>query len=229
MGARVPDRGRNRREPRPGGRQRRAAGHRQHFDASQTDLNLVAIAYSLGLACSVLYFGAVGDRYGRKGILMIGMAVTIPADLIAAFAPSIGVLFGGANPRRPRRGDGVSDHPGADHGALVGSGPHQVDRALGGHRGSAHRARPPAGRHPLAALLLGFTLPAHSALRGVGSADGDQIHPRPRQRGHRASRPPRRRAHDLPGRRASSSASTSWWSRGRDRSRSGCSQSPLLL
>jgi MFS family permease len=65
----------------------------QHFDASQTMLNLVAVAYSLGLACSVLYFGAVGDRYGRKGILLVGMAVTIPADLIAAFAPSIGVLF----------------------------------------------------------------------------------------------------------------------------------------
>jgi MFS transporter, DHA2 family, multidrug resistance protein len=64
-----------------------------HFDASQTDLNLVAIAYSLGLACSVLYFGAVGDRYGRKGILLVGMAVTIPADLVAAVAPSIGVLF----------------------------------------------------------------------------------------------------------------------------------------
>jgi MFS family permease len=64
-----------------------------HFDASQTMLNLVAVAYSLGLACSVLYFGAVGDRYGRKGILLVGMAVTIPADLIAAFAPSIGVLF----------------------------------------------------------------------------------------------------------------------------------------
>ena len=58
----------------------------QHFDASQTDLNLVAVAYSLGLACSVLYFGAVGDRYGRKGILLLGMLVTIPADLLAAFA-----------------------------------------------------------------------------------------------------------------------------------------------
>lgn len=66
----------------------------QHFDASQTDLNLVAVAYSLGLACSVLYFGAVGDRYGRKGILLVGMAVTVPADLIAAYAPSIEVLFG---------------------------------------------------------------------------------------------------------------------------------------
>jgi DHA2 family multidrug resistance protein-like MFS transporter len=65
-----------------------------HFDASQTDLNLIAVAYSLGLAGSVLYFGAIGDRYGRKQILLVGMALTIPADLIAAFAPSIGVLFG---------------------------------------------------------------------------------------------------------------------------------------
>ncbi len=64
-----------------------------HFDASQTELNLVAVAYSLGLACSVLYFGAVGDRYGRKMLLIIGMVVTIPADLLAAFAPSIGVLI----------------------------------------------------------------------------------------------------------------------------------------
>ena len=38
----------------------------EHFDASQTALNLVAVGYSLGLAASVLYFGAVGDRYGRK-------------------------------------------------------------------------------------------------------------------------------------------------------------------
>jgi DHA2 family multidrug resistance protein-like MFS transporter len=64
-----------------------------HFDASQTALNLVAISYSLGLACSVLYFGAVGDRYGRKMLLIIGMVVTIPADLLAAFAPSINVLI----------------------------------------------------------------------------------------------------------------------------------------
>jgi MFS transporter, DHA2 family, multidrug resistance protein len=65
----------------------------QHFSASQTDLNLVAIAYSLGLACSVLYFGALGDRYGRKGILLLGMLITIPADVVAATAPSIGILF----------------------------------------------------------------------------------------------------------------------------------------
>jgi MFS transporter, DHA2 family, multidrug resistance protein len=65
----------------------------KEFDASQTALNLVAVGYSLGLAASVLYFGAVGDRYGRKLLLIIGMVVTVPADCLAAWAPSIEVLF----------------------------------------------------------------------------------------------------------------------------------------
>jgi MFS transporter, DHA2 family, multidrug resistance protein len=64
------------------------------FDASQTALNLVAVGYSLGLAASVLYLGALGDRYGRKMMLLLGMALSIPACLLAAFAPSIEVLFG---------------------------------------------------------------------------------------------------------------------------------------
>lgn len=63
------------------------------FDAGQTMLNLVAVGYSLGLAASVLYLGALGDRYGRKGMLVLGMALSIPACLLAAFAPSIEVLF----------------------------------------------------------------------------------------------------------------------------------------
>ena len=66
----------------------------KHFDASQTALNLVAVGYSLGLAASVLYFGAVGDRYGRKLLLILGMVLTVPADCLAAWAPSIEVLFG---------------------------------------------------------------------------------------------------------------------------------------
>jgi DHA2 family multidrug resistance protein-like MFS transporter len=63
------------------------------FDASQVSLNLIAVGYSLGLAASVLYFGAIGDRYGRKLLLIIGMALTVPADCLAALAPSVGVLF----------------------------------------------------------------------------------------------------------------------------------------
>ena len=66
----------------------------QHFDASQTALNLIAVGYSLGLAASVLYLGAVGDRYGRKRLLVLGMVLTIPADCLAAWAPSEEVLIG---------------------------------------------------------------------------------------------------------------------------------------
>jgi MFS transporter, DHA2 family, multidrug resistance protein len=63
------------------------------FDSSQTTLDLVAIGFSLGLAASVLYLGALGDRYGRKLMLILGMALSIPACLLAAYAPSDGVLF----------------------------------------------------------------------------------------------------------------------------------------
>ena len=48
------------------------------FDSSQTALNLIAVGYSLGLAASVLYFGAIGDRYGRKLMLILGMALVDP-------------------------------------------------------------------------------------------------------------------------------------------------------
>ena len=63
------------------------------FSSSQTTLDLVAVGYSLGLAGSVLYLGAIGDRYGRKLLLILGMALSVPACLLAAYAPSDVVLF----------------------------------------------------------------------------------------------------------------------------------------
>jgi MFS transporter, DHA2 family, multidrug resistance protein len=62
------------------------------FDSSQTTLNLIAVGYSLGLAASVLYLGALGDRYGRKLMLILGVTLSIPACLLAAYAPTDGVL-----------------------------------------------------------------------------------------------------------------------------------------
>src|SRR5512134_3709030 len=58
------------------------------FDASQTQLNLVAVGYSLGLAASVLWLGALGDRCGRKLMLIIGVLLSLPALIVAAWAPS---------------------------------------------------------------------------------------------------------------------------------------------
>lgn len=66
-----------------------------YFNASQTQLNLVAVSYSLGLACSVLWLGALGDRYGRKQMAILGVSLAIPAALLCGFAPTIEVLIFG--------------------------------------------------------------------------------------------------------------------------------------
>jgi len=64
-----------------------------HFDASQTQLNLVAVCYSLGLATSVLWFGAVGDRYGRKAALIASNLLFGIFTLIAAYATDLTQMF----------------------------------------------------------------------------------------------------------------------------------------
>ena len=65
----------------------------ESFDSSQTALNLIAVGYSLGLAASVLWLGALGDRYGRKLMIVLGMVLSIPASIVAGFAPNEWVLF----------------------------------------------------------------------------------------------------------------------------------------
>ena len=65
------------------------------LDAGQTEINLIAIGCTLGLAMSVLYLGALGDRYGRKLMLMLGMVLTLPASAISAWAPNDIILIGG--------------------------------------------------------------------------------------------------------------------------------------
>ena len=54
-----------------------------YFDASQTQLNLVAVAYSLGLACSVLWLGALfNSLFGA--LLAAGYAAAMTAAIAAA-------------------------------------------------------------------------------------------------------------------------------------------------
>jgi EmrB/QacA subfamily drug resistance transporter len=65
----------------------------RHFESGQTTLDLIAVGYSLGLACSVLWLGALGDRYGRKLMLLTGTILAVPMSLLAALAPSDTVLF----------------------------------------------------------------------------------------------------------------------------------------
>src|SRR5262249_7949604 len=68
----------------------------KHFDSSQTTLDLIAVGYSPGLPPPLPSRPprrAVGARYGRQLLLPLGMALSVPACLLAAFAPSDIVLF----------------------------------------------------------------------------------------------------------------------------------------
>ncbi len=60
--------------------------------ASQAGLNVVAVGFSLGLASTVLYLGALGDRYGRKMMLLLGLIIGVPAAFMSALSPSIEML-----------------------------------------------------------------------------------------------------------------------------------------
>ncbi len=62
------------------------------LDATQGALDLVALGFSLGLAATVLYLGAIADRYGRRRLLVLGLAASIPAAALAAFSPNAETL-----------------------------------------------------------------------------------------------------------------------------------------
>ena len=64
----------------------------QDLDASQDQLTFVADAFALGLASTVLYLGAVGDRHGRKLLFVLGCILTVPTAFLAAYAPNVQVL-----------------------------------------------------------------------------------------------------------------------------------------
>jgi MFS family permease len=51
--------------------------------ASQSQLQWIVDAYALVFAGLLLPAGALGDRYGRKGILQVGLAVSGIASLAA--------------------------------------------------------------------------------------------------------------------------------------------------
>ena len=108
------------------------------FDSSQTALDLVAVGYSLGLAASVLWLGALGDRYGRKMMLIFGVLLSIPACLTAAWAGSIGVLIGARIVGGISAGMAYPTTLALIAALLVGPCSHQVDRVAG--RRSAARS-----------------------------------------------------------------------------------------
>lgn len=63
------------------------------LNASQTGLQWIVDAYALVFAGLLLPAGALGDRFGRKGALQVGLVVFVAGSLAAAFSGGTGELI----------------------------------------------------------------------------------------------------------------------------------------
>jgi MFS family permease len=65
----------------------------REFDAGLDTLQWVVIAYTLTLAGLLLVAGALGDRYGRRRVFLIGVVWFAVTSLLCGIAPSAPILI----------------------------------------------------------------------------------------------------------------------------------------
>ncbi|MFE6487727.1 MFS transporter, partial [Streptomyces sp. NPDC057757] len=63
------------------------------FDASQSTILWIINLYTLSLAALLLPLGALGDRWGRKPVLLAGLTVFGLANAVAGLAPTAEVML----------------------------------------------------------------------------------------------------------------------------------------
>src|SRR5262245_58771190 len=61
--------------------------------ADPNDRQNVVIVYMLGFSLGQLAYGRLSDRYGRKPVLMVGMAIFIIGSLVASLASGFALLL----------------------------------------------------------------------------------------------------------------------------------------
>ncbi len=144
---------------------------REHLHAGLSGLQWTVNAYTLSFAVLLLSAAALGERFGRRRIFVLGIAVFTVASAAAALSPSITVLVVG--PGRPGRRWGHDHAPVADPvERRRATGASQCrPRDLGGHRRRRRGYRPPGGRGDHERVVVAVHLLAERAYRrGVGPA-----------------------------------------------------------
>ncbi len=63
--------------------------------AGVSALQWVVGAYALTFAAAMLGFGMVGDEFGRKRVMVIGIVIFLAGSVLSALAPTVGVLIAG--------------------------------------------------------------------------------------------------------------------------------------
>ena len=66
---------------------------KRDLGASLADLQWMVNAYTLTFAVLLITGAALGDRFGRKRVFLIGMAIFIGGSALAALSPSTNVLI----------------------------------------------------------------------------------------------------------------------------------------
>lgn len=64
----------------------------QAFDASFQEVQWIILAYLLAITTLIVSAGRLGDLFGRRRLLLAGMAVFTAASLLCGFAPSLRLL-----------------------------------------------------------------------------------------------------------------------------------------
>jgi MFS transporter, DHA2 family, multidrug resistance protein len=67
----------------------------QDLGASATALSWIVDSYALVFAGLLLTAGALGDRFGRKGALLVGLAIFGAGAIVSGLATSVGVVIAG--------------------------------------------------------------------------------------------------------------------------------------
>jgi DHA1 family bicyclomycin/chloramphenicol resistance-like MFS transporter len=65
----------------------------RHFSVASGQAQLTLSAYLIGFAIGLPIYGPVSDRYGRKRVVLFGLALYGVANLISAMSPSLDVLI----------------------------------------------------------------------------------------------------------------------------------------
>ena len=185
---------------------------------SSTQLLWIVDIYGFLVAGALITMGTLGDRIGRRRLLMIGAAAFGAASVLAAFATS--AEHADRRPRAARRSAGATLAPSTmalifnmfARPAAAQGRDRRVDRELLRRR----RGRAAARRRAARVLLVGLGVPARRA--GDGHAAARRAAPaarvaqpgrgpaRPRQRGALARRRARGHLRRSSGRRATASA-----------------------
>ena len=115
-------------------------------------------AYVVAYAVLLLMGAALGDRFGRKRMFVIGLSIFTAASAGAALAPSTGLLVAARAIQGSRGGHRHAADPHPARQRLPGRAPRDGDRRLVRHQRRRRRDRAAGGRRRRRGHLLALDL-----------------------------------------------------------------------